>query len=124
MSKTVPPEVNDSGTTVDDLVREDPALLPEEKETTIRFGKDEDRATVFTPEAGLMRRLLNHPEFEVHGILLEAGGEVESVEQLHADEDAVVGVRGSVPVGALKVSARSRSTSGHASVVSRAGGGS
>lgn len=35
-----------------DAVGEDSSLIPQEKETTIHFPKDRDRATVFSAEAG------------------------------------------------------------------------
>ena len=111
-----------------DLVREDPDLTPAEKETALRFAKDEDRATVFTAEAGLTRRLLAHAEFAVEEVVLADGSHAPHVEALDASEDAVVGVRGTLPVGCLKVRASSRSPGGHARMVthpgnSRLGGG-
>jgi hypothetical protein len=119
MSNSAPRSVNDSGLPE---VREDPDLAPAEKETTVRFAKDQDRASVYTAESGMTRRLLRHPEFEVEEVTTLSGERFDSVQQLHADE-AVVAVRGYVPVGALKVSACTRSTSGHASVVARPAGG-
>jgi len=121
MSRSESPKVNYSPGDLVDLVREDTGLRPEEKETLIRFPKDRDRAVVYSAEAGIMRRLLAHPEFEVLDLETENGAEVESVQQLHAAEDSVVGVRGTIPIGAIKVSACSRSAAGHAEVVSRGG---
>lgn len=125
VSKSSRPPENPIADDVEDLdIRDDPNLTPKEKETTIHFSRDSDRATIFTAEGGITRRLLGHPEFEVNHLVTERRCKVENLQQLQADDGAVVGVRGTIPVGALKVSARPRSASGHAAVVSRSGGGS
>jgi hypothetical protein len=106
-----------------DVVGEDRNLNPEEKETVVRFAKDEDRATVFTAEAGIVRRLLQHPKFIPEEYRPEGGRCVESAEEIDTTEDRVVAVEGTVPTGTLKVRASSRDSSGHASVVSNKTGG-
>jgi len=100
---------------VADLVREHPDLTPAEKETTIRFAKGDERATVYTAEAGLTRRLLAHPHADVN--VLENGG-TRPVDLSEVSGRDIVGVRASVPVGALKLRVSSRSAPGHAEVVS------
>lgn len=100
-------------------VREDPDLIPLEKETSINFTKDEDRAQVFTAERGLTRRFLTHDLFDTDAVLLKDGSTVDSVDSLHRNEDTIVGVRGTIPIGCLKVKATARADkSGHARVVS------
>ncbi|MBB6647976.1 hypothetical protein [Halobellus ruber] len=100
------------------LVREHPDLTPAEKETTVRFAKDQDRATVFTAEAGVGRRLLAHPRADVQDVnVLEDGG-TRPVAPSEVSGRDIVGVRVSIPVGALKVALSARSASGHAEVVS------
>lgn len=120
MSNAASPEDGGSshGADLRGLVREDPDLTPQEKETTIRFAKDEDRATVFTAEAGLGRRLLAHPNADVKVVnVLEDGG-TQPVAPSEVSGRDIVGVRASVPVGAFKLRVSSRSASGHAEVVS------
>lgn len=46
-----------------DAVKEDQNLTPVEKETTFGFAKCDDYARIYTEEAGIVRRLLKHPEF-------------------------------------------------------------
>jgi len=101
-----------------DLVREDPDLTPQEKETTIRFAKDEEHATVYTAEAGLTRRLLAHPNAEVEELNVLEDGATRNVAPSEVSGREIVGVRASVPVGALKIRVSSRSAPGHAEVVS------
>lgn len=48
-----------------DKIREDSDLFPAEKETIIRFAKDEDKAHVFTENGGIARRLHAHPDADV-----------------------------------------------------------
>ena len=87
-----------------DRVAEDSGLTPAEKETSIGFDKTRDSLTLFTAEAGLMRRALSHPHAEVVS-LVERGREIH-------------GVTVTLPVGCLKVSRASRSAGGHAEVIS------
>lgn len=84
-------------------VVENDGLKPAEKETTLRFGKDEDRATVHTDEAGIMRRLLQHDHTD----------DLETVER----DGCIVAVRASIPVGAVTIKAEPRSSGTHADVV-------
>ena len=101
-----------------ELVAEDSDLTPSEKETSINFTKSEDRARVFTSERGLMRRLLQHPLFEVDHLVPESGAKVTDVQELDATDTQITGVKGTIPVGAVKLRTSTRSSSGHASVVS------
>jgi len=101
-----------------ECVAEDPDLIPEEKETNITFDKRDDRARVFTAEAGLMRRLLSHPEFELSHVVPANGTRTEDTEELHAADTQIVGVAGTVPVGCIKLRASARNSSGHANVIS------
>lgn len=103
-----------------DGFREDPDLTPVEKETNLGFAKCDDYARVYTEEAGIGRRLLKHPEFATVELRIntdDALGVRLSPDEF--SEGVVTGVKGFIPIGALKVSARSRSTSEHASVVSK-----
>ena len=106
-------------TDVLEQVKEDPELLPCEKETTFSFAKDEDRARVHTDEAGLMRRLLQHPEFEITELRLhtQVGYRYVDCEQDLTECDSVIGVKGSIPVTALLVKSASRAQRAHCHVV-------
>ena len=99
--------------------RDDPRLAPEEKETTIRFARDEDRATVHTDEAGIGRRLLAHPDTEVEELTVL---DDDSVRRLTPDEinddHAPVGIRASLPIGALSVRSSPRKSAQHSAVIS------
>ncbi|QIO21397.1 hypothetical protein [Haloarcula sp. JP-L23] len=103
-------------------VAEDPELQPGEKETTFHFTKPDDRIRVYSEEAGITRRLLQHPEFEIKQLRVttEDGTWGKRVKPHRFDDDTITGVEGCIPIGALKVRAGSRSNSGHASVVSKA----
>lgn len=104
---------------VENWERDDPRLSPEEKETTIRFAKDEDRATVHTDEAGIGRRLLAHPHTEVEEVTVLADDRVRRVTPDEVnDEHAPVGIRVSVPVGALSVRSSPRKSTQHSAVIS------
>ena len=108
------------GSDVLEAVREDPDLVPMEKETTFRFAKDQDRADVFTSERGLTRRLLTFPPFDLQTVTLADGSRVDCIQSIDASEDTIVGVRGWVPIGCLKLRTSTRSRGSHAQLVTHA----
>lgn len=112
--------MKDTPKVIIDAVREDPDLQPLEKETIIRFAKPDGEAHVYTESGGITRRLLKHPEFRAVELRVNTNGawghRVAPADYSGGD---VTGVKGFIPVGTLKILARSRSTSGHASVVSK-----
>jgi hypothetical protein len=101
-----------------DAVGEDTDITPEEKETTLRLGKVEDEATIYTAEAGISRRILAHPDIEILGLTVAEGDARREISVDEHDNEDIVGVRGSVPVGALSVRSSPRSSTGHADIVS------
>ena len=102
---------------VDVDVREDPTLTPEEKETTVRFAKDQDVARVFTAEGGLARRLLAHDEASVVGVVVVEDDARPEVPLEEVGGRTVVGVRCDVPVGVLQIKRDPRQTPHHAPIV-------
>jgi hypothetical protein len=99
-------------------VAEDRRLEPVEKETLFRFDKTEDRVSVYTEEGGLMRRLLQHPEFRLDSLRVvteESWG--ERVDPDDFNGGSITGVEGWVPIGVLSLKTSSRSTSQHAAIV-------
>lgn len=110
----------DTEALVDAFDRDDPELRPEEKETTLRFARDEDVAAFYTAEAGVGRRLIAHPESVLDGVVIKDGRArpTKALEEVERGEQ-VVGVRGTIPVGALSVKSSSRKDTGHAAVVSK-----
>jgi len=103
---------------VRDAVTEDSNLYPEEKETSIRFSKREDEARVYTAEAGLARRLLAHPHVPIDGLTVLDGDARPDVPVDDFDGRGVVGVRARIPVKALAVLSKPRSSPYHAQIVS------
>lgn len=104
-------------------VTEDPNRLPMEKETGFLWAKDTDEVHVHTAEAGLMRRLLRHPEFTLRAVEMSAGG--HSVHSVHVDNlpsdlgrRSVYSIEGTLPLGCLSVKSTPRVAGGHARVVS------
>ena len=104
-----------------DAVKDDPELQPIEKETSLSWARPDDHAQVYSEESGVVRRLLEHPEFitvELRVNTVDAWGR-----RLAPDEysgGTVTGAKGYLPIGTLKVKGQSRSTSQHARVVSKA----
>lgn len=90
----------------DVAVSEDGSLSPKEKETHFRWSKVDENVHVYSDVAGVINRLLHHPEF------LETGRtEIQG---------QVVAIWGQLPLGVLSVSKSPRSSGSHADVVSQA----
>lgn len=85
---------------------EDSDLLPSEKETAIRWSKDEEYIHVHSDIASVVRRLLAHPEF--------------TETSRRTVEGDVVTVRGMLPLGVLTIKEKPRKHGSHAEVVSGA----
>lgn len=96
----------------------DPELAPVEKETVFRFARDLDRLRFFTAERGIGRRLIAHGHTTVEEVVVREGAArpVRTPEAVDED-DHVVGVRGTLPVGVLSIRGEPRSATGHAEVV-------
>ena len=86
-----------------DNVAEDSSLTPAEKETNIWFDKEIDKAVVYTREGGIMRRLLQHPEFDVNNV--------------NEKDGKIVGVKGRFPIDAISFGSKPRKNGGHASMI-------
>lgn len=98
---------------------DDPTLSPSERETTFRFARSEDRVNFYTEEAGVGRRLVSHPASEVEAVTIREGDARPSRPPEEVDEDDhVVAVRGTLPIGALLVRTHPRQADGHAEIVS------
>ncbi len=101
-----------------EAVEEDTSLTSVEKETTIRFSKADDSASVYTEEAGLMRRLLRHPHVEVDSLRVNTNDAVaKQVAPSDFEEGAITGVDGSIPIEALVLQTSLRETSQHSALV-------
>jgi hypothetical protein len=98
---------------------DDPDLRPVEKETVFRFARDQDRVRFFTAEAGIGRRLLAHTHTEIDAVVVRDGPDRPALppEEVAAD-DHVVGVRGTLPIGALLIRRDPRKSERHATIVS------
>lgn len=94
-----------------DAVRSDPNLHPVEKETSISFCNEDDRALVSTENATLIRDLLGYPHFEPTEFRVSDetrfGARMSPVEW-QADGGPITGMKGRLPIGCLKLSARQR----------------
>lgn len=98
-------------------VAEADELDPCEKETIIKFTKADDTLSIYTEEGGLMRRLMQHPGFEIDSLRDSNGAQV-SVND--TEESQITGVKGSIPIPALGIRTSLRTNSDHASIVSEA----
>lgn len=103
-----------------DNVAEDPKLLPMEKETTIRFAKDQSSFQLFTSEAGLIRRTLQHREASDYSLqVVPDDAPQHCVSPEGYKSGRIVGVTATLPVSTLTVSSKPRKSSEHADVISQ-----
>ena len=106
-------------------IRADPELMTMEQEVTMRFARDEEVVTFTTHIPSVTRDILRHPEFTIEWVqVLRENGKAEEIPPDSYEEsgDPIVGVKGKVPIGALKVKANSRSKNWPTKVVSTDGG--
>ena len=103
-----------------DRVAGDPDLTKAERETTVTFADDQDRARVHSASPGVVRRILAHDDTRLlsatihdgEGVRTVSGGEV-------VDEDGdIVSIRSTLPVGCILVKAIARKNNQSAAVVS------
>lgn len=87
-----------------DDVREDPKLMPEEKEYHYYGSKIDGKVNVFSDIGSMMRDMIKHPEIDV-----EADREVDG---------NVVAVRGTMPIGLLKNMGQSRDSDNLSDIIS------
>ena len=97
-------EENDRVELKPENVREDPDLSRVEKETILRFAKDQDRATLHTDNGALVRRAIRHPRVRI--------------ESHNVHEGAITSIRATLPIGLVSISGKPRKDSGQASVIS------
>lgn len=110
-----------------DSTESDPTREATEKETAFYFSKQDDRLVVTSSERTIMRRVLSHPEFELRSYSTTMDGDKTGVRSVTEEEYAADGhdgrkpvysVTGTLPIGAIKISAKSRQSNAHSSVVS------
>lgn len=105
--------------TLIEAVEADERLLPEEKETTVRFAWGDEYASVFSAEPGIMRRILAHPERRDTQVVVLDGEARPTVATDEYAGGAIGGVTTELPVGVLKIQPTPRTTPGHANIVTR-----
>ena len=86
-------------------VSEDPSLSPMEKETTIRWAKDQDQAILHTDERGMMRGAIRHPRVQI--------------ESHNVRQGSITSVRATLPIGLLLLKGEPRNDPGHSRVFSQ-----
>lgn len=112
---------NESYPDLADRVREDPEAEPIEKEFGMVAVGGSNTFTLTVKRAGMMRRVLNHPEIGIKDVTVRTGRHEYSThsdpENLPADGD-IVTVIGEAPVGLLKIQSVPRKSNSHTDVVS------
>jgi len=104
---------------VESFKHSDPALTPAEKETVFRFARDEARLNFFSAERGVGRRLILHPDAVLDAVVLAVGDARPAKDPAAVQAGAdIVGVRGTLPIGALSVLSKPRKSDQHADIVS------
>lgn len=101
----------------------DSTLSPEEQETGIQFFGDADRFEIITYRPTMVRSLLRHARAEIKWVYSmdkrERGERVSDLTALTLSEDErrIEGICASLPLGALSIKGRPRSSNAHSAVV-------
>jgi hypothetical protein len=111
-------EAIDVGALLEAFAKDDPELTPQEKETTLRFARDESEIHFFAAEAAIGRRFLAHPESTVEEVVVLEEGARRARDPREVERGArIVSVRGRLPVGALTIKRDPRSSGSHATII-------
>lgn len=104
-----------------DRVRDDPDREAHEKEFAIHAEGDAERCTITATRAGMMRRLLKHPQVDIKylTVLSEESGARRTVSACSdvSSEEAIITVVGTAPIGLLKIKAEARANNRHHEIV-------
>lgn len=100
-------------------VRTDPDLSPSEQETVIRWTGDDDSATIYTEERGVMLSILRNPVARINELRISDEDRF-GVRVLPKEykEGSVTGVKATVPIGAILVKSDARSSNQRSRIVS------
>lgn len=99
-------------------VREDDSLTPAEKETTIRCARDETVATIHSEISSMVKGFISHPEFQIKEIrICDDDGWGKWISPSDWDGDVIMGIKGNIPIGCLKIKSKSRKNNWHSSVI-------
>jgi len=107
----------DDGIPADNVARSSP-YKQEERETHIHLTRADDGARVESFDPAVTRRLLKYPHFTPLTAYVLAGERPKRVSVDEYGGQDIIGVSGTVPVGALKLGTNVRNSGGHAEVVS------
>lgn len=126
--ETTDAQLSTIGETLDDLAERCETttdLETYERETSIHFSRADDRANVYSEEKAICKRLLMHPDFDLEQYTTshpDAPQQAVSIEEYrengHDQRKPVYAVKGTLPIGVLKIAQKPRQSSGHADVVS------
>lgn len=99
----------------------DPELTSEEKEMSIGFTKQSEKATLFTAIASQVRRALTHTDVNVTELYVfnktDESRWRTTLEDFNGD-GSIVGLKAKLPIESLKVQANPRSNRSFAQVIS------
>lgn len=108
-----------------DLIKEDPACSPHEKEFSINFNKETKEAKVYSGIRGLMTGLVKNGQSKVTRVTyvtedkLVKQVEFDKIsEEIDPETDAIIGVFASVPLGALKIQKNKRKSNTYSTIIS------
>jgi hypothetical protein len=129
MSTTTVSEANfdaDSDADFLDCVRADPKLTPIERELVIRTSYEDDRLEVFSEIPCIVRGLMKNPQFDPARWRVctkeqsTHASDGQELAEFVEDGYVIVGIWGSLPVGALSIKSTCRSTQNFGRVVATA----
>jgi len=109
-----------------DHIRTDPLISSAEKEFSIGFTKQDERATLHTSIKSQIKRALKHTDIEVYNITCYNEHSEDYTETTLKDysgtEGDIVSIVAKVPIESLKVRSSPRSQRSYAGIISTQGG--
>jgi hypothetical protein len=102
-----------------EYVMSDPNLSAVERETSIWFHGKTDELEIYSADLTMMRRLLQNPAFRPTCYTVHETPKIRTVSADEWDGSPIVGVRGTAPIGALKIKGSPRSNNNVAGIVGK-----
>jgi hypothetical protein len=102
-------------------VKTDPELSSEEKEMSIGFSKQSEKATLFTAIASQVRRALTHTDVNVTELYVYNETDetrLRTTTEEFDGEGIVVGLKAKLPIESLKVKSNPRGTRSFGQIIS------
>lgn len=105
-----------------EIVKEDADCRPHEKETAMNFNKDRREVHVYSGIGSIIKGLIRNDVAEVRFFSVKENGKnvyKKETEEIDLENDIIVGIHASLPIGALKIQNSTRKNDNFSTLISK-----